>query len=1057
MGCTHDPSIHAQKAESIRRPSEPIASPSYVGAAHPVVTSSFDVESDLREDAAALADDATLSADGGPRLPTAFGPGDVLVDRYQLVEELGRGAHGTVFRAHDRVAGTDVAVKVLSRARRLSPVAMERLRRELRAAWTVTHPSVVRIHDLILLDDQLALSMELVAGETLDRHLARAGTLPRAELVALATDLASALAAAHSAGVTHRDLKPSNIMIRATTNRAVVTDFGLSRMAGVPDAPASATVTGGSSTNLTDTGELVGTPAFMAPEQLRGATDVGPAADVYALGLVLYEAATGKRPHPDQTLHELLRARLESATPSTRSARPDLPAKLTQTIEDCLQVDSAARIADGSAVLRRLAEIDEQPRRWWFAGAAAIVVAGVAVGVFAFGGRHDAATCGDGHGELLGTWGIAQRAAVSRAFAATGVSYATDASERVTAAFDQWTAAWTAEYHEGCADTRRLACLDQLRTEAGSLASLLEMADRAVVEHAVSAVQSLPPPAQCGTRTAMLVQVAPPPADQAARVEDLRAQIRAVLVRVDLGQLTSAAATISGIVDAAVHTGYKPLIAEAYFERGLIEHGLGRKEALDSLEESALAAEASRDDYAAANASILMIEVLTFAERLDDARREGRRADAAIHRFGGAPALEAALARALGILEMHAEAFDRAVEDLQHAAAIDERRGDAAMVATDRTNLAEVYGNLGRYQDGVDLSRKILADNERAFGPEHPNVAATLNTLGLDLMQLGKLDDAESIEARSLAIYLETEGPTGDEAYLTRQRLAVIHSRQPDRATQARGELEQLVSDMLRTHPADSSTVLEARGNLVVVLGALGDYDRAELELREVIAARHETSASYAANDYVNLSGILHLAGRDREALEPARHALAMLEQAGDDKQPTGAFALTNLGDAERALGSLADAEGHYKRAQTIFEATFGADHVTLAYPLTGLGRIALARHQAAVARPLLERALALRAGGDPLELGEAQLALAMALTDLGQATQGKAMGTAAVASYVAAGDRAASRSRAAARAWLAAHWRSPSPRGAIFCKVQPASAPASRSTRRVDSLIDTS
>jgi serine/threonine-protein kinase len=277
--------------------------------------------------------------------------GSVLGGRYELLAELGRGAFGTVFRARDRVADEVVAIKVLELAAGGSPEAVARLRRELKTARTVTHPGVVRIHDVIDLGDRLALSMELIEGETLHARLARPPALTEAEIGALALDLARALAAAHRAGVVHRDLKPANIILRAGSGRAVVTDFGISRLSQQPDAPSSdrPAVTGGDP-QLTREGEIVGTPLYMAPEQLTGSRDIGPAADVYALGVVLFEAATGTRPHATEDLPGLLSARLGKPAPGLASLRPDLSPGLCAAVDRCLATRAEDRFADGSQV-----------------------------------------------------------------------------------------------------------------------------------------------------------------------------------------------------------------------------------------------------------------------------------------------------------------------------------------------------------------------------------------------------------------------------------------------------------------------------------------------------------------------------------------------------------------------------------------------------------------------------------------------------------------------------------------------------------------------------------
>ena len=331
----------------------------------------------------------TLSSDGGPRPPRVEARvGDVIAGRYELLGELGHGAFGVVFRARDRVADTVVAIKMLSSARRFSTTAVARLRREVQAAWRVTHPGVVRIYDLVAVGDHLALSMELVAGDTLDRLVERDGRLGDVALRALALDLARALAAAHEAGVTHRDLKPSNIMLRSGSGRAVITDFGLSRLPGAGEDAVDSSQEGGAvgeDPSLTRSGDLLGTPTYMAPEQLRRSRDAGPAADVYSLGLVLFEAATGKRAHPQKTLAELMKARLEAPPPSVAALRPELSPELARTIDDCLVVDAAQRIPDARALLERLeARPEPQAARrrrlpWLAAALVPLVVAGALV------------------------------------------------------------------------------------------------------------------------------------------------------------------------------------------------------------------------------------------------------------------------------------------------------------------------------------------------------------------------------------------------------------------------------------------------------------------------------------------------------------------------------------------------------------------------------------------------------------------------------------------------------------------------------------------------------
>ena len=198
-----------------------------------------------------------------------------------MIEEIGRGGMGVVYRAEDMRLGRTVALKALPSAVAMHPELRQRLRREARAAATISHPSVAVVYALEEMDDHLFIASEYVRGETLRSEIARGPIAPE-RARAIAADIAGALAAAHEAGVIHRDLKPENVLIKPDGGVKVV-DFGIAQIEG-PEA-----------TRLTRTGSMLGTPAYMAPEQLLGET-VDGRADIYALGIVLSEMLTGRHP-----------------------------------------------------------------------------------------------------------------------------------------------------------------------------------------------------------------------------------------------------------------------------------------------------------------------------------------------------------------------------------------------------------------------------------------------------------------------------------------------------------------------------------------------------------------------------------------------------------------------------------------------------------------------------------------------------------------------------------------------------------------------------------------
>ena len=264
-----------------------------------------------------------------------FTPGAVLADRYRIIGLLGRGGMGEVYRADDLKLGQPVALKFLPRHLADERDRLDRFYAEVRMARQVSHPNVCRVYDVGEIDGQHYLSMEYVDGEDLASLLKRIGRLPPDKALEISRELCAGLAAAHDRGVLHRDLKPSNVMVDGR-GRARITDFGLAVAAGAQ----------------TD-GEVSGTPAYMAPEQLVG-KGASVRSDVYALGLVLYELYTGHKAFDGATLQDLIRKHSE-ATPTAPSAiAPGLDPAVERVILRCLEKDPASRPGSAAQVAKAL-------------------------------------------------------------------------------------------------------------------------------------------------------------------------------------------------------------------------------------------------------------------------------------------------------------------------------------------------------------------------------------------------------------------------------------------------------------------------------------------------------------------------------------------------------------------------------------------------------------------------------------------------------------------------------------------------------------------------------
>ena len=218
---------------------------------------------------------------GNSRMPTTFmNVAEVLEGRYQVLKEIGRGGMGIVFQAHDKQLKEQVAIKILSPLLSSDADALERLKREVSAARRVTHPNVIRIHDIAEISGLHFVSMEYFHGRNLKEHIRQSGALSMIQAYHIASQICDGLEAAHRQGVIHRDLKSQNIIIN-DSNQIKIIDFGLARTAQVE--------------GLTATGLIMGTPEYMAPEQVAGKR-VDERADIYSLGIILYELFTGRVP-----------------------------------------------------------------------------------------------------------------------------------------------------------------------------------------------------------------------------------------------------------------------------------------------------------------------------------------------------------------------------------------------------------------------------------------------------------------------------------------------------------------------------------------------------------------------------------------------------------------------------------------------------------------------------------------------------------------------------------------------------------------------------------------
>jgi tetratricopeptide (TPR) repeat protein len=405
-----------------------------------------------------------------PAVCASLQPNVVLLDRFRIVRWLGSGGMGDVYEAFDMELRERVALKTVRPFIADNPDALARLKKEVQIARHLTAPNLCRIHELFIGTGDgcghpfVFITMELLEGVTLAEQIRTAGTLSWSEAREIAKDICAALDSMHGVGIIHRDLKSRNIMLTKQNNvvRAVLMDFGLAREVASRGPEAD--------TTLSLPGTVVGTPASMAPEQFSGGV-LSPATDIYAMGVVLYEAVTGKTPFPARDTVGAAIQRGKRPVPVSR-LRPGLPRALDGVIEKCLQFDSDRRYQSAKTLaddLQRVskpfgmlwARISPAFRNWMLA---AVVLILMAVGSVGWWIAHRAAAPPDARAVPWYEGGLAALREGSYLQAARQFEQALKLDGRFVAARARLAEAWAELDYTGAAEHELLVALQQAQS-----------------------------------------------------------------------------------------------------------------------------------------------------------------------------------------------------------------------------------------------------------------------------------------------------------------------------------------------------------------------------------------------------------------------------------------------------------------------------------------------------------------------------------------------------------------------------------------------------------------
>jgi len=966
------------------------------------------------------------------------------IGRHLVLHKLAAGGMGVVYAAYDPELDRKVALKLLLPQTRGAGAGgsrrRDRLLREAQALAKLAHPNVVVIHDVGATNEQVWLAMEFVEGQTLKAWL----RTPRAwrEVLAVMRGAGEGLAAAHAAGLLHRDFKPDNVMI-GDDGRVRVMDFGLAR-AHVErgsldddgsDAPPLATSS--LSTRLTQAGTVVGTPSYMAPEQLGG-EELTAAADQFAFCVTLWEALYGERPFAGSTLVEIMANVARQQRRSLPKGRV-VPSRLRRACERGLSSDPQQRWPSMAALLAELRQLEAPRRRWPLGVAVGLTMVGIGLGQWAAVERR----CEGGPAQLDGVWDAARRQQVSNALLGTGVAYASDTWARVEQRLDEYAQGWIAKHTEVCEATSvrqeqsaetmelRMACLRERRLELRQVVEVLAEADPTRVENATKLVASLPGLGRCDDVQALTAAL-PPPDDPevAARVNAVRERLERAHALGEVGELKAELSEVEAATTEAEGLEYPPLLAEALLARGkaraLAAQYVQARADLEQAYRLAVEHGHARVELDAAGRLIRVVGL--HQEQHEQGLQWSITALALARARPLEPELEASVLGNIGIVLSEQGNFDEALGNYQRALAIFERALDPS--PPDLTRLLNDIGMLlldqGKLDEALAYFERALTNAEHALGPTHPVVAAPLNNICAIRAQRGELDEALACMRRSLSIKEGAYGPSHPKLATTLENLGIVLMRQGklDEALDYQRRALAIREAALDPRHTELASSLQNMGQVLSSMGELDEalgYQRRALAIVEAALGPSHPSTARILN---YIGSVLESQGKWEEALDYHRRALAIDESTLGSSHPEVATSLSNIAVSLKKLGQAEEARVLVERALGIIEASFGPAASEVVFPLVMLAELALDEHDELAAREHAERAIAVGEAVEisPGTLAQARFALARALwSDASQ--RGRALGLARAArdGYRELG-KANRAEHESVRSWLEAH-----------------------------------
>lgn len=858
------------------------------------------------------------------------------IGRYVVLDAIGAGAMGVVYTAYDPELERKIAIKVLRHAPAEGDAdrAFERMLREAKIMAHASTPFTVAVHDAGVVNGRVFVAMELVDGETLTKWLAASSRSWRA-VVRLFAECARALAAAHAGGIVHRDFKPDNVLV-TKDGHAKVTDFGLARPLRTSDDGEAGeqrvrSVPPALLEMATQHGVLVGTPAYMAPEQLLGeAADAR--SDQFSFCVALYEALVGRRPFAGRSIEELRASVLEGRMEEALRLRA-VPFRLRRALRRGLSPRPEDRHPSMNELVRVLEKHLARTRlRWVIASIGG--AAGLAFLAAKAGAPAPPAPCNHVADKGTATWDDATRARVRASFVGTGRPFAEDAFHGVDRAMTEWVSTWSRSRMRTCEDTfvrheqseelfdLRMRCLDEHWLGADALAHTFSSADGPAVDSAVHAAFGLGGLSACEDSEALRARVHPPIDPEVRKsVDRLASDLASTRAKEAVGRYAEAASEAKALVARARTVAYSPMLARTLLLEGdLLDTTGDYANAATDLRESAWAAMASRDDDTAMAAMAKLVSVVGYRLSLaDEARFWDRTAEATLEGRKNPPLYVAMLEQHRGSLARSRGLYDEARLHLGKALELQKRvLGEGhPEIATVEHGLAYATSLSGDFVAAETTVRSAIALREQTLGKRHPLVAQSRSQLGLVLAKMGRYDEALAELRSALEIERATFGEDHLESGYTMNRIGNVHLWRGDVRAARDVYVEVLALGEKRlgkTHPE----VGLAHMNLAIALERMNLLAEAEAELataKTILETRLGAEYPYLATVLTEQGVLRQKQKYHADAERLLRDALVIVTKSLGKTGPDYVESLVMLANELEASGRKGEAARLYEEA----------------------------------------------------------------------------------------------------------------------------------------------